>query len=197
MVRRQLMLRRTMVTVVAVCLAMTFAGTALAQSLGCVVGVYADDMGTRSQMTPPYNSPGISDVFSIYVILFTEDFANAVAWSLNIEGLGTEIFQVDSFPYGNFLDTQPEGYRLGLGGCVLGFNHTPILLMRHDLQALFGTGPRLVTTGPNPLENEMSPIYSTCLSALVPCDTNSLEISLSPIGVESNSWGQVKALYHD
>lgn len=189
------MLRRTMVAVIALFVVM-FAGTALAQN--CVVGVYADSTGTRSFVTPPYNTPSSpSDPFSIYTILFTEDFANAVAWSLNIQGLGTDIFQTGSFAYGNFLDTQPEGYRLGLGECVLGFNHTPIKLMRHDLVAMMGTGPRTCTTGPNTLENPTSPIYSTCQSVLIPCDTGTLTINLSPIATESESWGQVKALYKD
>lgn len=189
------MLRRTMVAVIALFVVM-FAGTALAQN--CVVGVYADSTGTRSYVNAPYNTPGSpSDQFSIYTILFTEDFANAVAWSLNIQGLGTEIFQVGTFAYGNFLDTQPQGYRLGLGECVLGFNHTPIKLMRHDLVAMLGTGSLDVTTGPNILEDPTSPIYSTCQSVLLPCQTSSMIITLSPVANESESWGSVKALYKD
>lgn len=187
------MLRRTMVAIIALTLVM-FAGTAMAQE--CVVGVYADQNGTLGYVNPSYNGP-ISEPFYLYSILFTEDFANAVAWKLNIQGLGTDILETGRLEYGNFLDTTPEGYRLGLGDCVIGFNHTPIKLIRHELRAFLGTGPRLVTTGPNVLENPTNPIYSTCQSVLVPCQTGSLLINLSPIPTDSGSWGSVKALYNN
>lgn len=190
------MLRRTMVAVIALSLVM-IAGTALAQN--CVVGVYADFNGTDGYAEPPYNNPGtgFSDPFYVYSILFTEDFANAVAWSVHIQGLGTDILEVGRLEYGNFLDVTPQGYRLGLGDCVIGFNHTPIRLIRHTLMAAFGSGPRLVTVGPNMLEHPTNPIYSTCQAVLLPCATSSLTISLSAIATDSESWGSVKALYND
>jgi len=183
-----------MVAVIALSLVM-IAGTALAQN--CVVGVYADANGTDGYAEPPYATPPYSEPFYVYSILFTEDFANAVAWKLNIQGLGSDILETGQFVYGNFLDTQPEGYRLGLGDCVIGFNHTPIRLIRHELRALFGTGPRLITVGPNVLEHPTNPIYSTCQAVLVPCGTSSLTINLSSVPTESESWGSVKALYNN
>lgn len=188
------MLRRTMVAAIAISLVM-IAGTALAQN--CVVGVYADPNGTDGYAEPPYNTPPFSDPFSVYTILFTEDFANAVAWKMNVQGLGSDILVTGSEAFGNFLDEQPEGYRLGLGDCVIGFNHTPIRLMRHELRAAFGSGPRLITVGANLLEHPTNPIYSTCQSVLVPCGTSSLAVNLSAIPNESESWGSVKALYNN
>lgn len=190
------MLRRTMVAIVALTLVM-IAGTALAQN--CVVGVYADANGTDGYAEPPYNNPGtgFSDPFYVYSILFTEDFANAVAWNVHIQGLGTDILEIGRQEYGNFLDVTPYGYRMGLGDCVIGFNRTPIRLIRHQLIAAFGTGPRLVTVGPNLLEHPSNPIYSTCQAVLIPCATSTLTISLSAIANESESWGSVKALYND
>jgi len=188
------MLRRTMVAIVALTLVM-IAGTALAQN--CVVGVYADPNGTDGYAEPPYNNPPFSDPFYVYSILFTEDFANAVAWKVDIQGLGTDIIEIGRQEYGNFLDVTPQGYRMGLGDCVIGFNHVPIKLIRHQLIAAFGTGPRLVTVGPNVLEHPTNPIYSTCQAVLVPCASSSLEINLSAIATDSESWGSVKALYND
>jgi len=190
------MLRRTMVATIAVMLVM-FAGTAMAQQ--CSVGVYADQLGADGYAEPPYNNlgSGFSDPFYVYSILFTEDFANAVAWSVNIQGLGTDILEIGRLEYGNFLDATPQGYRLGLGDCVIGFNHTPIKLIRHQLIARVGSGARLISVGPNTLEHPTNPIYSTCQSVLVPCGTSTLTITLGAIPTDSESWGSVKALYND
>jgi hypothetical protein len=186
------MLRRTMVAVVAVTLAM-IAGTALAQPQ-CVVGVYADPAGLSTIASPTHSGGQISDTFSVYTILFAEDFANAVAWSLYIQGLGTDVFVVSRTDYGNFTDVQPQGFRMGLGNCIIGFNHHPILLMRHDLATLT-INPRLVQVGPNALESSQSPIYSNCVQQLTPCAAGVLGINGPPIPNDSASWGSVKALY--
>lgn len=188
------MLRRTMAAII-LAVAVMAAGAALAQD--CVVGVFADPNGTDGYAEPPYNNPPYSDPFHVYSILFTEDFANAVAWQVNIEGSGTDIIVMNTEPYGNFLDTQPEGFRMGLGDCVIGFNHTPIRLIRHTLIAAFGTGPRVISVGPNLLEHPTNPIYSTCQSVLLPCRMQSLTVNLSSIPTESESWGSVKALYNN
>jgi hypothetical protein len=184
-----------MVAVIAVTLVM-LAGTAMAQTQDCIVGVYADQMGTSGFVEPAYNSP-LSEPFYVYSILFTEDLVNAVAWSVNIEGLGVDVLETGRFDYGNFNDVTPYGYRMGLGDCVIGFNHTPIKLIRHELRAMLSPAQRRVTTGPNALENPAYPIYSTCQSVLIPCQTGSLTIQLSTIPVESESWGSVKALYNN
>jgi hypothetical protein len=189
------MLRRTTIAAIAIS-AVLAAGAALAQS-DCTVGAYVDLDGTES-----FYQPLEGEVFSVYVILFTEDFANAVSYGLSIPGYNQPggIFDLGFEAAGPFADLEyfPAGgalwVRTGLGECVIGFLGTPILVARHDLLVDVGGGGVTLTMGPDPREDPNFPLYSTCQQVLIPCGRSDLSLG-DVIATDSASWGQVKALY--
>jgi hypothetical protein len=179
------------------------AGSATLQAQDvCVVGAYADVGGTESVLTPIKNS-----VFSVYIVLFTEDFANAVAYSLTVPGsfgAGSDVFPQGDFPNGPFADILRTGdtveNRMGFGGCINGFGGTPILAARHDF-IIFDEAapPRVLEIGPDTREapsspNPFRPIYSTCQGVLKACGPRDLVME-TVIPVDSESWGGVKSLF--
>lgn len=194
------MLRRTMLMALAFALALGI-GTASAQP-SCLLGVYADEAGTSGGVMTPQRDLGNPIVqFDVYYVLFVEDFTNAVAWNREFVGFpGSGVFSsgVDVLEsgYGTFVDIQPQGYRMGIGTCAIGFGGVPITVMREtlvwlsDFQNFGGT----IQVTANVLEHPDFPVYNTCNNDILPCQGGSILVE-GVIANDSDSWGQVKALY--
>ena len=178
------------------------AGMASAQP-SCLLGVYADENGSGpfSDWLPirDLGNPVIN--FDVYYILFVEDFVNAVAWNreiVNFPGSGVFSSGLDVIEsgYGTFVSATPEGYRMGNGACKIGFGGVPIVVMRESLVWLsdfYGFGGQ-IAVAPNVLEDANNPVYNTCTNEILPCESGILNLNVV-ISNESQSWGQVKALY--
>jgi hypothetical protein len=194
------MLRRT--TFVAFAIALALVATTAAAQLPCTIGAYGDEDGTEAFTVAVRDYGETFAKFDVYYVLFTEDFTNAVAWSSVVTGFnGNAIFKtgIDAVPtYGTFLDNQPEGYRLGIGTCKIGFGGVPITLMKEtwtiqdDFSSTGGEG--LVRVIPNVLENELYPVYNTCQDQILPCEAGEMVVT-GVIPNDSESWGSVKALF--
>lgn len=189
------MLRKATFLIIALAFAFA-AGTASAQT-ECVVGVYADEAGSSTTITPQRDLGTPLTTFSVYYVIFVEDFVNAVAWDREISGIDVVATTVSIDGYGNFLDERPEGWRIGLGGCQIGFGGIPIPLMREDITFVddYQGGTGSIQVLPNVIEDPTTPIYSDCQAILHPCGTGSLVIE-TVVANESESWGSVKALYN-
>jgi len=194
------MLRRT--TFVAFAIALALVATTAAAQLPCTIGAYADEDGTE-QVTVAVRDFGETFAqFEVYYVLFTEDFTNAVAWGSEVTGFnGNPTFKtgVDAVPtYGTFLENRPEGYRLGIGTCKIGFGGVPITLMREtwliedDFSPTGGAG--LVRVIPNVLEDPNYPVYNTCQDQILPCEAGEMLVT-RVVPNDSESWGSVKALF--
>lgn len=186
------MLKRTMAVVFALVLAMT-ATSALAQT--CVIGVYADDAGTTHVFQPTQN-----EEFNVYVVIFVEDLVSAASYGIDIPGLYTEVFLMDTTfgPTGdglNFFSTNGY-YQVGLGECTIGFTGLPVLVATYTLLMPFETtAERTITVGPNMDANPLAPEYSTCQGVIKSCDVGPGLLVEGVVANDSESWGAVKALY--
>lgn len=187
------MLRRTMAVVFAL-VALT-AGSAAAQGL-CTLGVYGDADGTVGLVEPVE-----AQQFHIYVVMNVQDTVKAVAYSLDIPGLGVEIFNITTVygPNGEGINLPDGGgENVGLGECVNGWTGLPVLVADYTMLMLTSQNPRTVTVGPNPLATEPPatlPIYANCLNELLECQVGpALEIS-GVIATDDTSWGAVKSLF--
>lgn len=186
------MLRKTMAAVFALALALT-AGTSSAQ---CVLGVYSDAAGTSNVQAGHRNG----DTFNFYVILFTEDLADAVGYSIDIPGNGIDIFITgESYgPTGNGINiSNQDGENVGLGDCYPGFNGTALIVTTYSAIQPFYAPDKVITLGPNPGSggSTTAPVYSNCQGDLLPCGNNPSLLIEGPVATESTSFGQVKALY--
>ena len=184
------MLRRTMAVVFAL-VALT-AGSAAAQGL-CTLGVYADADGTSG-----YIQPVEAQEFHIYVVMYVEDTVKAVAYTLDIPGLGVEIFNVSTVygPTGDGLNF-PDlgGNNVGLGECVNGYTGLPTVVADHTMFMLTSQVPREVHVGPNFLLDPVLPSYANCLNDIRTCDIGPFLVIDGVIPVNDTSWGAVKSLF--
>lgn len=183
------MLKRTMAVVIAIALAM-IAGPVAAQT--CTVGVYADANGSSTLVQPVADT-----TYDFYVVLFTEDLANAVSYQL-VAPAGTLILGSAFGPTGAGLNIgTANGENVGLGECAVGFNGLPIVVTRYTALALAGQAPGTISVTGNADENGQFPVYSTCQGVLNVCETGASLTVEGPVATESTSFGAVKNLYHD
>lgn len=185
------MLKRTMGLAVAIALAMS-AGPVAAQT--CTVGAYADANGSSSIVTPAPNA-----TFDVYVVLFAESLADAVSYRLVAPGLGTDYVQVGALygPDGTGINIDFNGSNVGLGGCFVGYNATPVVVAQYTF---FQLNPAASTTeitisGGN--ENPAAPVFSNCVGGVVVCDAGPALSVDNAVATESSSFGAVKSLFHD
>lgn len=188
------MLKRTMAVVLALVMAMT-AGSVFAQSQ-CVIGVYADTEGTDG-----YYQPIVGQQFHVYVVMNLQDTIKAVSYTLEVPGLGTEIFMIGDPLWGPAGEgiAIPEVPQLwtsvdvGLGECVNGFTGFPVLIADYAFIFLGPAPPRTLTVGP--YTDPLFPIYVDCFNEFKTCDIGpGLELG-PPIANDSESWGAVKSLF--
>lgn len=185
------MFKRTMAAAFAIMIVMS-AGVVLAQT--CTVAAYADAAGTSQVIAPTQGVP-----FDVYVVLFTEDRANAVSYRLDVPGLNSEIFIMNSTwgPEGDGLNFQTaNGANVGLGECAIGFGGYPILVATYTMLIPLETqNDREITVLGNADENINFPVYNTCDAVLKTCDSGPALYVDQPVANESASFGAVKSLY--
>lgn len=184
------MFKRTMA--VAIALAMS-AGSVAAQS-NCSVGVYANEEASSSVVTPAANSN-----FDVYVVLFAENLANAVSYRLVAEGLGTDYIQVGAEygPSGTGINIVFNGENIGLGECAIGYNGFPILVTKYTFFQLDVAAPStsISITGGN--EDPDFPVFSTCTSDLITCESGPSLTVDNAVSTENDSFGAVKSLFRN
>ena len=194
------MLRRT--TFVAFTIALALVATSASAQLPCIIGAYADEDGTESVGIATRDFGSIVASFDVYYVLFTEDFVNAAAWGREVTGFGNSpLIRADYEAFGTFVEDRPEGYRLGIGSCVIGFGGVPIVLLREtwnildDYTPSGGSGTVQVIENVNePEPNNIHPVYNTCNDVILPCEAGQLLIT-RVVPNDSESWGSVKALF--
>lgn len=195
------MLRRTTFVAFAIAMALV-AGSASAQQ-PCTIGAYADEEGLEQAVLAVRDQGNPFARFDVYYVLFAEDFTNAVAWNREVVGFNgnqTNSLSLDAVPtYGTFLDQQPEGFRLGIGTCKIGFGGVPITLMKETfgfLDDFTPTGAQgEVRVTPNILEDPDFPVYNTCNNVIRQCEGGTLVVA-GVVSNDSESWGSVKALFN-
>jgi hypothetical protein len=177
---------------IAIALAMS-AGSVVAQT-PCSVGVYADRDGLSSVVTPVALSN-----FDVYVVLFAESLANAVSYRVVAEGLGTDYIQVGAEygPTGDGLSIVFNGDNVALGECAIGYNGVPILVAKYTFLQLDVAAPStsISVTGGN--EDPEFPVFSTCNSLLISCESGPSLTVDNAVSTENDSFGAVKNLFRN
>lgn len=198
------MLKRTMALGLALSLTLV-AGTALAQTPACSIGVYADPAGTVGLFQPTE-----VQAFDVYVVAFTEDVINAAAYSISFPDMFSSLNPGGSFfvsgtaygPSGSGLSVPPTlpedtNETVGLGECAVGFGGLPIVVAKYTC----------IVTGNNPggqislgqhdtLYTELGKAQvNNCTEILKACDIGPSLTVEPPIATDSVSFGAVKALY--
>lgn len=184
------MFKRTMA--VAIALAMS-AGSVAAQS-NCSVGVYANEEASSSVVTPSANSE-----FSVYVVLFAENLANAVSYSLVADGLGTDYIQVGASygPSAAGINIVFNGENVGLGECAIGYNGFPIVVTKYTFFQLNPAAPTTSIRVAGGNENPDFPVFSTCTSDLIVCESGPELTVDNVVSTEADSFGAVKSLFRN
>jgi hypothetical protein len=128
------MLKKSIAVVFAVALAMT-ATVASAQTF-CSMAAYADANGTQSILAPVEGQ-----LFSVYVVMFTEDTAAAAAYQMTYPIGPSGMFLQDRFtgPNGDGLVIdEPTGTNAALNECVIGFGGFPVLIDEYQFVVVPG-----------------------------------------------------------
>lgn len=193
------MLRKAMFLTVA--LMMAFTVNASAQ---CQFGVYADAEGTQTSVVAQRNLGQPIFPLDVYYVMYVEDFVLGAAWNREVTGgpfslVGAQqIYDQDS----QFLEVTPDGFRMGLGNCQIGFGGNSVFVL-HEILFLedsFQNTPgdfTVIQVLPNPLEDATNVVYSDCSqeATLHLCDgLGSLTIT-GIVAAPSSSFGAVKALF--
>jgi len=187
------MLRRTMIAVVAILIAMS-AGSVMAQS--CTVGVYGD-----ADATVGFVQPIEGQNFDVYVILFAENLASAASYSLDIPNLNVDLFNLVTTygPSGGGINLpSANGENVGLGECAIGFGGAPLVVARHTmlmLPLLYDGAQRSISVGGNCDEDCNNPVMSSCSGVLSTCDAGATLLVDGVIATQSASFGAVKSLF--
>jgi len=185
------MLRRTMIAVVAILIAMS-AGSVMAQ---CTVGIYGD-----ADATVGFVQPIEGQSFDVYVILFAENLASAASYSLDIPNLGVDLINLSTTygPSGGGINLpSANGENVGLGECAIGFGGAPLVVAHHTMLMLpiFFDGPRTISVGGNCDEDCNNPVMSSCSGVLSVCDSGATLLVDGVIATQSASFGAVKSLF--
>jgi len=174
-------------------------GATIAQD--CTIAAYLDPAGTQSIGTflPTPEDP----LISIYIVMFVENSANAVAYKANFEFYNQSWFLQarwqGSSGQGLFIDEDPTwaGTNVALGECVLGFGGAPVLVEEY-LFAVVGDelSEASVTLSANTNQHPASPVYVTCNSTKQSCEVGPRLLIVNPIPTRSASFGKIKSLYN-
>ncbi len=189
------MLRKAMFLTVA--LIMAFSVDASAQ---CLFGVYADAEGTQTS-TVAVRELGQS-IFSmdVYYVVYVEDFVSGAAWNREVTGAYSLLGAQQRFdPLEQFLEVTPDGFRMGLGTCEVGFGGNAVFVLWETLilQDDFSGGTGLVQVTPNPLQSDEFVVLTDCSQEATKYFCNGMG-SLFIEGIvptASSSFGAVKALF--
>lgn len=179
----------------AVAIVIMIATSATMASAQCTIAAYGDPAGTISLIQPN------ESFFSIYVVMFVESTANAAAYKMNMDGLGTRFFVQERIygPTGGGLhiDEGAAGTNVALGVCAIGFGGQPILVEEYVFGTFDGADGTEVSLTANTNQGEGTlPVYVTCSSTITPCDPGpALQIAMV-IPTEASSFGAIKSLYN-
>lgn len=189
------MLRKAMFLTVA--LIMAFAVNASAQ---CVFGVYADAEGTQTAVVAQRDLGNPIFALEVYYVMYVEDFVSGAAWNREVTGAFALLGSQQNYdPLQQFLEVTPDGFRMGLGDCHVGYGGNAVFVLWETLilEDDYSDGTGLIQVLPNPLQSETEVIYTDCSQDAVkkPCDGMGSLFIASIIPAESSSFGAVKALY--
>jgi hypothetical protein len=185
------MLKKSIAVVFAIALAMT-ATVAIAQT-NCSIGAYGDAGGTQN-----IASPVEGQTFSVFVVLFTEDTAAAAAYSIDIPGLGTEVF-TQSISYGpsglGLHIPEAGGVSVAFGECAIGFTGLPVVVAEYELFALAEYAGGVITVSENTTQGPV-PLYVTCNDIIRTCAEGPSLVVEPVIPTEASSFSSIKSLYN-
>lgn len=181
------MLKKSIAVVFAIALAMT-ATVASAQT--CTMAAYGDANGNSSLVQPTE-----AQLFSVYVVMFTEDTASAAAYSMTVPN-GMILQARHSGPNGDGLVIEePEGTNVALLECVIGFNGNPVLIDEYVFVVFDFFLGGTVEIGPN-LAQGTSPVYVTCNEITRECGVGPGLYVNAPIPTDASSFSSIKSLYN-
>jgi len=165
---------------------------------GCTLGVYADEGGTNATIVPVRDLGSPTATFDVYYVIRVEDVVLGAAWYREISGFQAITQSIDWMSYGTFLDNKPEGWRIGLGQCQIGYGGAAITLLKETITIVddYSGGTGTIQVIPNVLQEPTNvTTYADCSGILKECPTmGSLTIE-SPIPAPGKSFGAVKALF--
>jgi hypothetical protein len=165
---------------------------------GCTLGVYADEGGTNPVVFPVRDYGSTTATFDVYYVMRVEDVVLGAAWYRDITGFQAVTQSIDWQSYGTFLDEQPEGWRIGLGTCQVGYGGAAITLLKETITILddYSGGTGTIQVIPNIIQPPTNvTTYADCTGVLKECPTmGSLTIE-SVIPAPGKSFGAVKALF--
>lgn len=185
------MLKKSIAVVFAIALAMT--ATVASAQTNCNIAAYGDAAGTQSVLQPTEGQ-----VFSVFVVMFTEDTAAAAAYKLNVPGLNTEVFQQNriSGPSGAGLVLEDAGgTNTALGECVIGFGGLPVLIDEYVYFALPSYAGGVIEVSANTTQG-VTPLYVTCNDIIRPCEEGPSLIVEPVIPNSASSFSSIKSLYN-
>jgi hypothetical protein len=171
--------------------------SASAQSAQCTLGVYADEGGTQTVLTPIRDQGNPLTFIDVYYVMQVDDLVAGAAWYREVTGMAASTFTIDWESYGTFIDDRPEGWRIGLGECVLGYGGTHITLLKETLALVddYQGGTGTIQVIPNTLQNSTGTAYTDCLGEVKPCGVGPALTIESVVPAPGKSFGAVKALY--
>lgn len=168
----------------------------------CHIGVYGDAGGVMSFIDA---SPLVP--VSVFVVVFTEDLVNGVAYQLEVDTPSTAYFVHTATYYGpnhtGIGVTVPLGgspiadpLSVGLGVCVSGFQSAPVVVTEYTFLPIDGFLQSFVYVHPNPTQDPNFPVYSTCQGVVKQCTQSSSLYIGHADPAESTSMSAVKSLYN-
>lgn len=196
------MLRKAMFLTVALMMALTVNASAQ-----CQFGVYADAEGTQTSVVAQRNLGQAIFPLDVYYVMYVEDFVLGAAWNREVTGGPFTLVGAQQIydPNSQFLEVTPNGFRMGLGDCQIGFGGNAVFVL-HEILFLedsFQNTPdeTIIQVLPNALEAigpfEGQVVYSDCSQEATKHGCEGLG-SLTITGIvaaPSASFGAVKALF--
>jgi hypothetical protein len=189
------MLRKAIFLTVA--LMMAFTVNASAQ---CTFGVYADAEGTQSSTVAVRDLGSSVFTLDVYYVMYVEDFVSGAAWNREVTGAFQLLGATQNYdPLQQFLEVTPDGFRMGLGGCEVGFGGGAVFVLWETLvlQDDYSGGTGFVQVTPNPLQDDTQVVYTQCDQEATKqlCDGMGSLFIESIVPTAGRSFGAVKALY--
>ena len=186
------MLKKSIAVVFAIALAMT-ATVASAQTF-CNMAAYADPAGTES-----YFAPTESEVFSVYVVMFTEDTAAAAAYQMTYpigpSGMFLQARYTGPSGTGLVID-EATGTNAALAECVIGFGGLPVLIDEYQFVVFPGFAQGAISISANTSQDPDFPVYVTCNDLTKTCESGADMIVDEVIPTEATSFSSIKSLYN-
>jgi hypothetical protein len=182
------MLKKSIAVVFAIALAMT-ATVASAQTF-CNMAAYGDPVGTVSVIDPVE-----AEIFSVYVVMFTEDTAAAAAYSMTVpDGMFLQGRFTGPNGDGLVID-EPTGTNAALAECVIGFGGLPVLIDEYQYVVFPGFLGGVIDIGPNTSQGQV-PVYVTCNDLTRDCESGASLVINPVIPTEATSFSSIKSLYN-